>query len=197
MDSGLRAVLRELYDEGQSHDAGTPDRTRRRRNLEPDAAEFLRFLLLAVHARQVVEIGTSNGYSTLWLADAVARTGGRLLSVDLDAEAQREAEGWLGRAGLAGVVELRAGDGGEVLRTLPPGTVDVLFLDAERTEYPGWWDAIRAAPRDGGLIVVDNAISHADEVAPLRQLLDEDPGWTVTLLHIGKGELLAVRTGAH
>ncbi|HEY4008272.1 MAG TPA: class I SAM-dependent methyltransferase [Pseudonocardia sp.] len=197
MDSGLRAVLRELYDEGQSHDAGTPDRTRRRRNLEPDAAEFLRFLLLAVHARQVVEIGTSNGYSTLWLADAVARTGGRLLSVDLDAEAQREAEGWLGRAGLAGVVELRAGDGGEVLRTLPPGTVDVLFLDAERTEYPGWWDAIQAAPRDGGLIVVDNAISHADEVAPLRQLLDEDPGWTVTLLHIGKGELLAVRTGAH
>ena len=197
MDSGLRAVLRELYDEGQSHDAGTPDRTRRRRNLEPDAAEFLRLLLLAVHARQVVEIGTSNGYSTLWLADAVARTGGRLLSVDLDAEAQREAEGWLGRAGLAGVVELRAGDGGEVLRTLPPGTVDVLFLDAERTEYPGWWDAIRAAPRDGGLIVVDNAISHADEVAPLRQLLDEDPGWTVTLLHIGKGELLAVRTGAH
>jgi predicted O-methyltransferase YrrM len=197
MDSGLRAVLRELYDEGQRHDAGTPDRTRRRRNLEPDAAEFLRFLLLAVHARQVVEIGTSNGYSTLWLADAVARTGGRLLSVDLDAEAQREAEGWLGRAGLAGVVELRAGDGGEVLRALPPGTVDVLFLDAERTEYPGWWDAIRAAPRDGGLIVVDNAISHADEVAPLRQLLDEDPGWTVTLLHIGKGELLAVRTGAH
>lgn len=190
-------MLRELYEEGQRHDAGTLDRTRRRRNLEPDAAEFLRFLLLAVHARQVVEIGTSNGYSTLWLADAVARTGGRLLSVDLDVEAQREARGWLDRAGLAGVVELRSGDGGQVLRALPPGTVDVLFLDAERTEYPGWWDAIRAAPRDGGLIVVDNAISHADEVAPLRQLLDDDPGWTVTLLDVGKGELLAVRTGAH
>jgi predicted O-methyltransferase YrrM len=195
MDEGLLAVLRELYADGKRHDAAEPNRTRRRRNLEPDAAEFLWFLVQAVGARSVVEIGTSNGYSTLWLADAVTRTGGWLLTVDVDAAAQAEAEGLLRRCGLEPVVELRTADGGEVLAAVPPESVDLLFLDAERPEYPGWWDAIRVASRPGGMIVVDNSISHAQEVAPLRGLLEADPEWTVTLLDVGKGELMALRAG--
>jgi predicted O-methyltransferase YrrM len=76
---------------------------------------------------------------------------------------------------------------------LPAGSVDLLFLDAERTEYPGWWQAICAVVRAGGLLIVDNAISHVDEVAPLRALLEADPDWTVCLLNVGKGELMGLR----
>src|SRR5690606_22134217 len=80
-----------------------PDRQRRRRNLEPDAAAWLWWHVQAVAATRVVEIGTSNGYSTIWLADAVGRTGGRLTSVDV--ADQTEARGHLHRAGVtAGVV---------------------------------------------------------------------------------------------
>lgn len=193
VDESVRAVLRAMYAEGERHDAAEPDRRRRRRNLEPDAAEFLWFLVQAVAARSAVEIGTSNGYSTVWLADALIRTGGRLLSVDVDAAAQAQARDWLRRCGLDAAVELRVADGGQALAELAPASVDLLFLDAERTEYPGWWEAIRAAPRPGGLVVVDNALSHPDEVAPLRALFEADPGWTLTLLDVGKGELMALR----
>jgi predicted O-methyltransferase YrrM len=84
----LRDLLDRLYQEGLAHDAAEPDRLRRLRNLEPDAAALLWITLRALRPRLVVEIGTSNGYSTLWLADAVAAAGGRLVSVDIDADMQ-------------------------------------------------------------------------------------------------------------
>jgi predicted O-methyltransferase YrrM len=194
MDESLREVLRELYSEGQRYDAAQGDRTRQRRNLEPDAAEFLWWLAQAVRAKTIVEVGTSNGFSTLWLADAARITGAQVLSVDLDVDAQREARGSLRRAGLESFVELRSADGGETLSGLPNGSVDLLFLDAERTCYPAWWPAITTALGPAGVLVVDNAMSHETEVAPLRALLDEDPAMSVTQLDLGKGELVAVRT---
>src|SRR5262249_2198222 len=67
----LVQLLDRLYREGTEWDAGQDDRLRRRRNLEPDAASFLRLLILTAGVRRVLEIGSSNGYSTIWLADAV------------------------------------------------------------------------------------------------------------------------------
>jgi Methyltransferase domain len=121
MDDAVRRIAEALYAEGAAHDAAEPDRLRRRRNLEPGAAAVLAVVLRAMTARAVVEIGTSNGYSTLWLADAVRATGGRVLSVDLDAEGQAAAAATLRQAGLDGWVDLRRADGGAVLRvTCPP-----------------------------------------------------------------------------
>jgi predicted O-methyltransferase YrrM len=188
----LRDQLDRLYQEGLAHDAAEPDRLRRLRNLEPDAAALLWITLRAVRPRLVVEVGTSNGYSTLWLADAVAATGGRLVSVDIDAAMQATAAAHLAAAGLAGVVELVTGDAGEYLAGLPDGAVDVLFLDAERTEYLGWWPHPLRVLRPGGLLAMDNVLSHADEVADVRALLEADPTVASTVVDIGKGELLAV-----
>jgi predicted O-methyltransferase YrrM len=188
----LRDLLDRLYQEGLAHDAAEPDRLRRLRNLEPDAAALLWITLRALRPRLVVEIGTSNGYSTLWLADAVAAAGGRLVSVDIDAAIQARAAAHLAEAGLAGVVELVTGDAGEYLAGLPDGAVDVLFLDAERTEYLGWWPHPLRVLRPGGLLAMDNVLSHPDEVADVRALLEADPTVASTVVDIGKGELLAV-----
>jgi predicted O-methyltransferase YrrM len=194
VDDALRTLLGELYRDGLRYDRAQSDRLNRRRNLEPDAAALLSVVLQAMGARTVVEIGTSNGYSTIWLADAVAPVGGRVLSVDLDASAQEQAAANLAAAGLDKHVELRSCDGGAVLAELPNGGCDVLFLDSERPEYPGWWPHPVRVLRPGGLLAVDNVLSHPDEVAPLLRLIDAEPTLTATVVPVGKGELLAVKT---
>jgi predicted O-methyltransferase YrrM len=194
MDNRLRALLDELYRDGLRHDQAQPDRRARRRNLEPDAAALLWVILRAMAARTVVEIGTSNGYSTIWFADAVRAVHGRVVSVDVDPEAHRLASANLAAAGLRELVELRSGDGGAVLAELPDASCDVLFLDSERPEYPGWWPHPRRVLRPGGLLAVDNVLSHSDEVAPLLALVEAEPALTATVVPVGKGQLLAVRS---
>lgn len=192
MTEDFETVAAAVHAEGVRYDARQADRTSRRRNLEPESAALLSVVCRAMGARRVLEIGTSNGYSTLWLARAVAATGGTVLSVDLDPAGQREAAGSLERVGLRDRVELRCADGGAVLRELPDAGQDVVFLDSERTSYPGWWpDPVRVL-RPGGLLAIDNVLSHPDEVAEVRARISADPELTSTVAPVGKGLLLAV-----
>jgi predicted O-methyltransferase YrrM len=193
VDATLRALLDGLYEDGVAHDAAEPDRRRRRRNLEPDAASFLWVLLQALRPQAVVEIGTSNGYSTIWFADAMRATGGRLVSVDVDAAVQREAAANLAAAGLEAYVELQTVDGGRFLSEQASESVGVLFLDSERPEYPAWWPHPRRVLRSGGLLVIDNVVSHADEVVESRALIEADSRLVSTIVPVGKGQLLAVK----
>jgi predicted O-methyltransferase YrrM len=131
--------------------------------------------------------------STLWLADAARSTGGHVLTLDVDSEAQDAARQSVRAAGLAEQVTFRRGDGGTALADLADGSVDLLFLDAERTEYPAWWPHPMRVLRPGGLLVADNAISHPEEIAPLRALVEAEPGMVTITVGVGKGELLALR----
>lgn len=195
MDERVRTTIEELFAAAERHDATRPDRLQRWRVLEPDAGRLLWFLSRVAGARRIVEIGTSRGVSTLWLADAARGTGGRVLSVDTDAAAQDDARRSVAAAGLAEFVRFRVGDGGQVLAELPDGELDLLFLDAERTEYPAWWPHPVRVLRAGGVLVADNARSHPAEIAPLRELLEGEPGVVTTTLDVGKGELVALRAG--
>jgi predicted O-methyltransferase YrrM len=193
MDAVVQRTLDELVLAARRHDATTQNRLERWRVLEPDAGRFLWFLTQAVGARAIVEVGTSRGVSTLWLADAARSTGGHVLSLDVDAVAQDHARGALRRAGLAEQVTFRVEDGGVALAGLADGEVDLLFLDAERTEYPAWWPHPARVLRPGGVLVADNALSHPAEIAPLRDLVERDARLATTLIGVGKGELVALR----
>jgi predicted O-methyltransferase YrrM len=192
VDDVVQAVLDRVGDAAARHDATQEDRLARWRVLEPDAGRFLWFLTQAIGARTIVEIGTSRGVSTLWLADAARATGGRVISFDTDRAAQQDATTSIADAGLADHVDLRLGDGGTGLAALGDGEVDLLFLDAERTEYPSWWPHPVRVLRPGGVLVADNALSHPDEIAPLEDLLRRDLT-AVTTIPVGKGELVARR----
>jgi predicted O-methyltransferase YrrM len=188
--SELRRLLDDLYAEGQAFDATQADRRDRRRNLEPDAAELLTMLLRVGRARDVVEIGTSNGYSTRWLAAAARDTGGAVTTVDLapptDAVANAE------RAGLRDLITFATGDGGAYLAALPDRRVDLLFLDADRPEYPGWWPHPKRVLRPGGVLAIDNVLSHPDEVRPFLGLIAADADLTGSTFAVGKGLHVAV-----
>jgi predicted O-methyltransferase YrrM len=193
VDAIVQKAIDDLVVAAGRHDAGQANRLDRWRVLEPDAGRFLWFLAQAVRARTIVEVGTSRGVSTLWLADAARSTGGRVLTVDTDAAAQEAARRSVRDAGLADQVTFRVEDGGVALTHLADGTVDLLFLDAERTEYPSWWPHPARVLRAGGVLVADNALSHPHEIEPLRELVEQDPRLTTTTIGVGKGELVALR----
>jgi predicted O-methyltransferase YrrM len=193
VDATVQRIIDDLTRAAEEHDARQADRLDRWRVLEPDAGRFLWFLVQSLRATAVLEIGTSRGVSTLWLADAARATGGRIVSVDTDAEAQEHARRTVAEAGLSDVVSFRVADGGAVLAGCRDGELDLLFLDAERTEYPGWWPHPARVLRPGGVLVADNATSHPAEIAPLRALIEADPELVTTTIGVGKGELLALR----
>jgi predicted O-methyltransferase YrrM len=174
-----------------AHDEAEPDRLRRWRNLEPEAAELLTVVLRIAKAQRVVEIGTSNGYSAIWLADAAADVGGRLVTVDV--------EEWPGlrenldAAGVASLVDVVLADGGPHLAGLDDESVDLLFMDAERVEYPSWWPNPARVLRPGGVLAIDNVLSHPDEVTEFLALIAADGRFVATTVTVGKGLHLAWR----
>jgi predicted O-methyltransferase YrrM len=188
MDAARRELAAGIHAAASEHDAALEDRLARYRILEPETAELLALLVQATNAQRVLEVGTSIGYSTVWLADAVEATGGTLTSVEIDEQRSRQARANLARAGLT--AELRVEDAGETLRDSEDESWDLIFLDAERPAYAGYWPDVVRSLRTGGLVAVDNVISHADQVQELLELMTDLPGAQVA---IGAGLQLAVK----
>src|SRR5262245_41939684 len=198
MDQRLSKLVAELYADGVAHDAKQPDRLLKRRNLEPPSAELLSLVARIAGARRVVEIGTANGFSTIWLADAVGDTDGHVVSIDTSTADDARTNLGLADAvqpGLAKRVELRQEDGGAYLARLADGSVDLLFLDAERVEYPSWWPHQVRVLHPGAVLAIDNVLSHADEVAPFLTLLARETALVRATIAVGKGLYLAWRGG--
>jgi predicted O-methyltransferase YrrM len=194
-DPERRAVAHALYAAGREHDAEQPDRRARWRNVEPETAELLGVLVRAKRAQRVLEIGTSNGYSTIWLADAAEATGGTVLTVEIEPSRTALARENLARAGLDDRVELETGDAGQTLRALPDHAFQLTFLDGERPHYVGYWRDLVRTLAPGGLLAVDNAISHGNELVDFRAVVDGDERVTQAMVPIGAGLLLAVMPG--
>jgi predicted O-methyltransferase YrrM len=193
MDRQLEELLDELYARGREHDERQADRLDRWRNVEPDTARLLALLIRALAPRRLLELGTSNGYSTIWLAEAARGVGGSLTSVEIDPARTAQARENLERAGLEEAVDLRVDDAGAVLAAGADGEWGFIFLDAERPNYTSYWpDLVRVlAPR--GLLAVDNVISHVDELTEFRELVSNDGRVSEALAPTGAGALLVVR----
>lgn len=193
MNSRLASLLEDLHRRGREHDAAQPDRLDRWRNLEPDTARVLALLVRALAPQKLLELGTSNGYSTIWLADAARSVGGSLVSVEIDPRRAGEAHENLRAAGLEDAVEVRVGDAAAVLAASATAEWGFVFLDAERPEYASYWpDLVRSlAPR--GVLAVDNVLSHADELIEFRELVAQDERVSEALVPTGAGVLLVVR----
>jgi len=188
------SVLRdELARFGADNDARETERGRRMLNITPQTGEFLLVLVRFGAARRVLEIGTSNGYSTLWLAEAAAAINGHVTTLEYAEDKVAMARATFARSGLAERITLVHADAGQWLAQAAEASLDLLFLDSDREQYAGWWPQLRRVLRPGGLLVVDNAISHAAQMEPLRALLAADEAFSTSLVPVGNGELLAVR----
>jgi predicted O-methyltransferase YrrM len=193
MNQARRRFAGELYAKGREHDRTRADRLERFRNLEPASAELLAVLIRATGARRILELGTSNGYSTIWLADAAEATGGRVLSVDLDAARLELARANLSATDLSERVELRNAGAGVTLAQSDVSAWEFVFLDAERPEYPAFVPDLVRTLAPGGVLAVDNVISHEHELLEFTQLIEVQPTLTQTIVPVGAGLRLAVR----
>src|SRR6266702_7356716 len=134
-DVDIRVFLTELYETGKQNDAQEQERSKKMLNLEPETAQFLSILVRSSRRTRLLEIGTSNGYSTIWLAWASRAVGGHIISIDRESHKPLLADANLCRARLRDVVALVCGDATEVVANLP-GPFDFVFFDADRRSAP-------------------------------------------------------------
>lgn len=179
-----------LYQSFQAHDALQSDRLQRFRNIEPESARLLAVLIRAQQARKILEIGTSTGYSTLWLANAAQSTQGHVTTVEIDAERSRQAQRHAAQLHLHHAVDFKVGDALAFLQQCNE-CYDFILLDAERDAYVAYWPYLAQIMQcKGGLLAVDNVLSHASEVAEFIGMVEADKRFACVSLPVGAGLLL-------
>ena len=127
----------------------------RRLNVPPIDGRMLRFLAEAIEAKTIVEIGTSNGISALWMALALRKTGGKLMTYEIDPQAAALARKNFERAGLAQIITVVEGDAHQTITQLK-GPIDMVFLDADKQGYMDYLQKLLPLVRPGGLICAHN-----------------------------------------
>lgn len=155
-----------------------------------------------------IEVGTLGGYSAIWIARALGERG-RLVTIEYDEAHAAFAERWIETAGLKDRVELRRGAALEQLeklaRDLGPASVDFVFLDADKLEYPDYFRLVRPLIRPGGVLVADNVLGssswwidqeekpHRRAADTLNRTLAADPDFVATAVPLREGLLIAHR----
>lgn len=178
-------VLEELDEKDRTD--GTP-RLQRLRQIPPETGKFLALLAAGAPAGHILEIGTSAGYSTLWLAVAVLALGRKIVTLEVLPEKLKLAQETFRAAGLEHIVELIAGDAREYLARYD--NIAFVFLDAEKEVYGDCYELVIPRLTKGGLLVADNAINHRETLAPMLERALRDERVDALIVPIGKGELV-------
>jgi len=192
VDPKLSALLDELFRFGDDNDARETERPRRMLNITPATGRLLSILIRSSRATRILEVGTSNAYSTIWLADAARATGGRVVTLEADPGKIVLAGENLRRAGCEDQVQIVPGRAAETLPTLS-GPFDFVFLDADRASYLTYFELVLPKVVSGGLIVADNVTSHPDELAAYLARVKSHPSLFSVTVPVGKGEEISYK----
>ena len=191
LDDRVRAVLERLEGEDASErERGLPPEERSRQ-VEPTTGRFLFSLVAPQTDCEVLELGGSRGYSTIWLTAGVRNLGGRVLSLEHD---PAKVDAWrrnVEEAGLGEWAELLEGDAFEQLPSIDD-VFDVIFLDAEKDDYEELFGLAREKLEPGGLVVADNVISHPDPLAQYSAARQADPTLLSVTVPLDRGLELSV-----
>ncbi|PTV50366.1 O-methyltransferase [Acinetobacter pittii] len=182
----------DLYDTFKRHDAQQADRLLRYRNIEAESAKLLSQFIRMQQAKSILEIGTSTGYSTLWLAEAAQATHGKVTTLEIDVNRSNEAKRHATELALDELVDFWVGDAADYLKEAQE-TFDFILLDAERPAYENYWpDLKRLMKPKGGVLIIDNVISHAAEVSSFLSLIKKDENFMSSILPVGAGLCIVV-----
>lgn len=162
-------------------------------NIAPENGQFLSILICSIHAQNVLEVGTSNGYSTIWLAAALKETGGRLITLEFDPKRAAEAQAHLKEVNLDDIVEVRIGN---ALDEIPKcdATFDLVFLDADKGEYRRYLELALPNICPGGLIVADDTVTMRDEMLDYVEYVFNTPLLNSVDIPLDDGIILSYRT---
>jgi len=191
LDDRVRTLLARLEEEdAREREEGVP-REQRARQVARTTGQFLFALVAPQTDCEVLEIGASRGYSTVWLAAGVRYLGGRVLSLEHD---PAKVDAWrhnIAEAGLEQWAELLPGDAFETLPAIDD-VFDVVFLDAEKEQYERLFQLARPKLEPAAVVIADNVLSHADPLAAYSQARQEDPSLESVTIPIDRGLELTV-----
>jgi caffeoyl-CoA O-methyltransferase len=174
----------------QDREDGTPH-LERLRQITPDTGHFIALWAASAPAGAIIEIGTSAGYSTLWLAQACRTSGRSLTTFEILPEKARLARSTFERTGVTDVVRLVEGDFLEHVNDFDE--VGFCFLDAEKDVYEACYDVIVPKMVTGAILIADNATSHREDLQPLIDRVLADERVDAMVATVGKGELVCRR----
>jgi caffeoyl-CoA O-methyltransferase len=191
LDDRVLDVLSRLEAEDVAErEAGLPAE-QRSRQVAPTTGRFLFALAASQAGIEVLEIGGSRGYSTIWLASGARVLGGRVVSLELDPV---KCEAWranVSDAGLGEWAELVEGDAHGTLEATED-TFDLVFLDAEKEDYEALYRLARPLLEPGGLVVADNVLSHAETLGGYSVARQADPTLSSVTVTLDRGLELSV-----
>jgi predicted O-methyltransferase YrrM len=191
LDDRVRAVLARLEREDAEERARGVPASERARQVTPATGRFLFSVVAPQTDCEVLEIGGSRGYSTIWLAAGVRYLGGRVLSLEHD---QQKIEAWRANVAEAGVGDWADLVEGDAFETLPAidDVFDVVFLDAEKDDYERLFDIARTKLEPGALIVADNVLSHEETLGAYSKARQADPTLESVTVPLDRGLELSV-----
>ena len=191
LDDRVRAVLGRLEEEDRAEREAGLLPSRRSRQVAPATGRFLFALTAAQAGVEVLEIGGSRGYSTIWLAAGARLLGGRVVSLEHDPERCALWRANIAAAGLEEWAELVEGDASDTLRATQD-VFDLVFLDAEKEDYEALFGLVRPLLEPGALVVADNVVSHADPLAEYSAARQSDPSLVSVTVPLDRGLELSV-----
>ena len=192
LDDRVRSVLGRLEAEDADERARGVAREQRARQVAPTTGRFLFSFVAPQTDCEVLEIGGSRGYSSIWLAAGVRYLGGRVLSLESD---PTKVEAWRANVEEAGLTEWAELVEGDAFETLPAidDVFDVVFLDAEKEQYEQLFAEARTKLEPGAVVIADNVLSHEDTLGAYSRARQSDPTLESVTVPLDRGlELSAV-----
>ena len=192
LDDRVRSVLARLEAEDAEERARGVAREQRARQVAPTTGRFLFSFVAPQTDCEVLEIGGSRGYSSIWLAAGVRYLGGRVLSLESD---PTKVETWRANVEEAGLTEWAELVEGDAFETLPAidDVFDVVFLDAEKEQYEQLFAEARTKLEPGAVVIADNVLSHEDTLGAYSRARQSDPTLESVTVPLDRGlELSAV-----
>jgi caffeoyl-CoA O-methyltransferase len=191
LDERVRAVLARLErEDAEERERGVPA-AQRSRQVTPATGRFLFALVAPQTDCEVLEIGGSRGYSTIWLAAGVRTLGGHVLSLEHDPPKIAAWRTNVAEAGVADWAELVEGDAFETLPAIDD-VFDLVFLDAEKDDYERLFELARAKLEPGALVVADNVLSHEETLGAYSRARQADPTLESVTVPLDRGLELSV-----
>ncbi len=155
-------------------------------NVAPSEGQFLYDEVLKVKAAQALEVGTSNGYSGIWIASALRQTGGHLWTCEIDKGRAKLAHENFQKAGVESLITLRLGDATEIIPKLD-GSFQFVFLDAAKSEYVQYLDQVLEKTAVGGVIIAHNVTDLRASLEDFIKRVKTDPRLKTTFVNAGPG----------
>lgn len=171
----------------------TPDQLQANWCVPPNTGRFLYVMALTTGAKRICEVGTSIGYSTLWLAEAARQTGGEIDTLDCSMERQQQAKAHIQEAGHGDIVRFHLGQALDLLRGFQERRerFDFAFIDAAKKEYLGYVQLLESMMPSGACFIADNTRSHRSEMLDFLEAMTTSTAFDVAEIDTPNGQLLA------